>query len=377
MKIVHVIASLGQGGAERVLVDLYNSKELKDHTQYIVMLSKTVAYGHLVRENSNVVVFEFEPNLSLFSRLFEVKSFFKKIQPDVVNFWLYKSIVLGGLLFPFKKNVFGHIHHNLQDYQNEKFFTKATIRLTKLIANLGLMRNFIFVSNRGYNYHKKFGLKMKNALVIPNGVDLTRFSMVTKNSRDQARQSLGIDMDALVIGNFGRFDPIKNHQLLVGGIADFKSKNPEVSVKLILAGSDVNENNKGLVALLEEFNLLDQTMLMDEVKKIENLYHALDLYALTSRSESFPMVLCEAMTTGIPCISTDVGDSVLILDKYGKIIDNDPASLSGCITEIIEHKSYYQSDAFRSESNDSVSSRFEMSKVHKQYEKVFDQYTSS
>ena len=48
---------------------------------------------------------------------------------------------------------------------------------------------------------------------------------------------------------------------------------------------------------------------------------ALDLHILCSKKEAFPMVLLEAMSSGVPCLSTNVGDAKSIIGNKELIVE--------------------------------------------------------
>ena len=81
-----------------------------------------------------------------------------------------------------------------------------------------------------------------------------------------------------------------------------------------MAGNNINKNNLNLSKLINQYKLKDKILLIDEISDLHNFYPMLDFFCLTSSwGESFPNVLGEAMACGVTCVSTNIGDSDLII----------------------------------------------------------------
>ena len=88
---------------------------------------------------------------------------------------------------------------------------------------------------------------------------------------------------------------------------------------------------------------------IDHCSNPENLYKQFDLITLASiYGEGFPNVLAEAMACGVPCVATDVGDSKIIVSKYGKTIPiKDPKALSDAWLNLVSNNSYLPQDLWK------------------------------
>ena len=151
-------------------------------------------------------------------------------------------------------------------------------------------------------------LKLPDAIVIPNGVDVDMFKPI---GRDESVQKTGIDpfkKNILFVSNPSR--PEKNFPLA------------EEAVK-IACGSDPRIN---LVVLSNTPNA-----------DLVWYYNSADMLLLTSKWEGSPNVVKEAMACNLPVVSTDVGDvSELLTGVENSLICQDnPSDVSRCICEII------------------------------------------
>ena len=69
--------------------------------------------------------------------------------------------------------------------------------------------------------------------------------------------------------------------------------------------------------------------------EINNILNAFDINILTSKKECSPISLIESMSTGIPCISTNVGDAIELIGDSGWVVNtSDYKSIAKLIMDI-------------------------------------------
>ena len=90
-------------------------------------------------------------------------------------------------------------------------------------------------------------------------------------------------------------------------------------VHILLCGRDVGEENAGLIGLVPKA-LRRRFHFLGERKDVLELMCAMDIFCQSSWSEAFPNVLGEAMSLGVPCVATNVGDSADIIGDAGLVI---------------------------------------------------------
>ncbi|MEK8023575.1 MAG: glycosyltransferase [Candidatus Hydrogenedentota bacterium] len=155
---------------------------------------------------------------------------------------------------------------------------------------------------------------------IPTGVDVGRFKAGDGAS---FRAKMGISRDAFIVGHVGRLAPEKNLNFLAAAVSAFMERTPRAHFLIIGSGPSETElrtcfQNAGLASRTHFAGSRDGTELIDA-------YHAMDIFAFASKSETQGMVLAEAMATGVPVIGLDApGVREVIRDgENGRLIQGD------------------------------------------------------
>ncbi len=142
-------------------------------------------------------------------------------------------------------------------------------------------------------------LRTEQVALVPNGIDLECFQ--ASEQRTDLRREAGIPTDALVVGFVGHLRPVKNPVRLVRALALTKNR-----VHLLILGE--GEEREGLLRAARELDLEQRVHLVGFQGETAPWYGAMDAFALSSDSEQMPVALLEAMASGLPVVSTDVGD---------------------------------------------------------------------
>ena len=103
-----------------------------------------------------------------------------------------------------------------------------------------------------------------------------------------------------------------------------------------MAGDGVDDKNRDLNNAVAAPGLLRSVRLLGCRTDVGRLQSAFDIACLSSRAESFPNAIGEAMSAGVPCVSTAVGDVAGLIADTGRIVPaGDPDALGTALLELI------------------------------------------
>ena len=318
MKIVHIITTLGDGGAERTLFNICKNNKRK-HNQVVVSLLDHGKYGKLLNKlGIKSYYLNMKPNIFVIVKIFLLIRILYFEKPNLIQTWMYHSDFFGSIAGRIVgiKNILWNIRHaDLQKHQTNP----KTIWIIKFLTKLSwwLPKKIIINSKRAIKIHKKLGYCDKNFLHIPNGYDLSLLKP-KNNFFFSIRRKFKIKNNIPLIGFIGRYYPEKDHFNLLNALYLLKNKN--IKFICVLGGKAINYKNKNLVSIIKKLGLKNHVKLMGSQKDIPSFMSQLDVHILSSNSESFPNVVAEAMACGTPSIVTDVGDAAYIVGKTGWVV---------------------------------------------------------
>lgn len=313
MKIVHVINSLRQAGAETLVKDYFlNFSEKNDYILIVTGKKENTFNFRCLREKGVEVFFLGESKVILnrpvcflgklwnyfWKKIFFI-SLIKKIQPNIVHGHLMSVYLLNAIKNKKITKVYT-VHNVLSHYlQNKKLkhdlFCFAKQSNNYFIALTHEMKNDIL---------SRFG--NVNVFVVNNAIDFKRFDP-HKFKKSLIRQKFSFTDNQLIIGNIGRFEEQKNQMFL---ISVFK-KIPVKDKKLILVGTGSLRN-----VLQEEVvknKIENDVIFLENRSDIPEILAMLDVFAFPSVFEGFGIVILEAEAMEIPCVISDKCSSEVII----------------------------------------------------------------
>ncbi|WP_353419963.1 glycosyltransferase [Staphylococcus delphini] len=309
---MHIITTLESGGAERMLSNLVNCDTENEHI--IVTLFQTKQHYEI---NKEVEIINLNLNNNILSRVkivLLIQKVLNNIKPNIVQTWMKSNYIAPILkIFNSKIKFILNFRHGVKERYN--FASKVILK-----HYLSIVDGYIFVSNSSFKEFEKIGFKFDNSVVITNG-----FLKRDYNYRSNANKEL-------VFGYVGRFHVIKNQEFLIKEFNEFVTNQ---NAKLILAGRGLKYEK--LAEFISDENK-DKFIWKGEVKDPFRVYEDIDALILTSKSEGFPNVIGEAMSIGVPVISTNAGESYEIIGDSGFKINSIQGSLRTTLDYLVENQ---------------------------------------
>lgn len=305
MKIIEIIYSLGNGGAEKFVVELSN--ELAKKNEVKLCSVKPVEEWMLPprKLSSAVDLIEIDHDkkysFNLFHELFRLV---KKTKPDVVH--VHSSILVLYFYFFslfFKKTLFLQTVHSTLTPAYAKLF--RFLSLFRFI-NRGFLN--VCISKSIFEQYSSAFPKLR-FVHIDNGIErvaLTDKFELTKNEIAGLKKDKSIKV-FIAIGNYSVF---KNFTMLAEVFKEFEKTGFPAILIMLGGGRSGDQKNYAEVEQIKGENTF-QLGLKDNVA---DYLHCSNALILSSTKEGMPLVVLEAISLGLPVISTPAGGIVDIIE---------------------------------------------------------------
>ncbi|MFZ2190240.1 MAG: glycosyltransferase family 4 protein [Candidatus Magasanikiibacteriota bacterium] len=296
MKVLHIIDSLGLGGAQTVVRGIFEAQR-DDKDIFLFVLRKrdiTVEIKH-----PNFVIFNSIKKYS-FKPLFDLKDLIKKEKISILHCHLFRSQISGYLLkriwFPDIKLLF---HEHGEIFQGHNFYN-LFIKLSKKYVD-----QYIAVSNVTKEKIVKIAKVLPTKIIVlPNFIDLKKFN---KDNIlwdvEEEKAKIGIKKEEFVIGFVGRLEQVKGCEYLIKALPLLN-----FAYKVLIVGQ--GSQKKILENLAVNLGISDKIIFVGYLKNVIMIYSLLDTLVVPSVSESFGLSVVEAQSMGVPVVAS--GSSGLV-----------------------------------------------------------------
>jgi glycosyltransferase involved in cell wall biosynthesis len=209
------------------------------------------------------------------------------------------------------------------------FEEKMLERANKIIAVSDFTRRELL------QYYK---VKEEKIRVIHNGVDVNKFKPAS--DKRKAKEELGLNPEDIAILFVGRLYARKGLFTLIESMPAVVRRFR--NAKFVISGKGQSNEMKKLVAHAEKLGIRDNIIFTGYFpdKKLPKLYQAADIFAFSTFYENLPFAVLEAMSTGLPVVTTYAGGIPEMIDngKNGFLVQPFNAKeLSDRVLYFLEH----------------------------------------
>lgn len=330
LRFCFLTRSLEIGGAERQLVLLANLLAEGGHSVKIISMYNQVPLA----DGLNLDAVE----LSVLGKKgrWEVIRFLRDCAKEVREFqpvYLYSFLVVPNIIAVFLKYYLGGfkviwgLRASNMDLSQYDFFSRITYKLCALVSPLA--DTIIANSKAGAEFASKTGIQGR-VHVVHNAIDLARF-YPCELSRKSFRKVFRVGEDELVLACVARLDPMKGHPVLLKALSRLVESG--YNFKFICLGTGDEDYLRELEGMAASLGLEKIVYWFPGFERMNDFYNGVDMVVSSSSfGEGFSNAIAEAMACNTVVVSTNVGDSAIIVQDENLL--SEPNDASGLVEAI-------------------------------------------
>ena len=327
-KVMLVVDTMCLGGKERVVLLLARGLSRLGYDVVIATIRHLGEFGEVFEKEGGQVFAAnsshgFDPHA-----IGRLRKFIRQFQPDVINIHdrsslLYTQLAAMGLGAKTVMTCHGLLETSQQKIRFDQQWAADRLDATTAVAQ-EVADDYIRL------------LQLRGLVdVITNGIEPIETSV---EFRQDVREELGVAQDDYVCLSIGNVKPAKAYENLIDAASSARTMLSDVNMRFIIAGGA--EDKHYLATLkdrIEEHNLEKTVEFIGPVSDVTPLYSAADCFVMSSKTEGLPMSLLEAMSAGVPVVSTDVGGIGKVIDQQCGMLcpAGKPKSIAAAIHKIV------------------------------------------
>ena len=363
-KILFFINTLNGGGAEKVLVDLVNNLNPHEYEIDLVTVSSGV-YQKKIKPNvnyRNMIKTDSKILKKFFTKLFYhlpvklVNKLIKNGDYDIEIAYLegFPTKVIAAGNSKAKKVTFVHCDVSKQNVLG-KFYRSPV----ECVAEYERFDKVCFVSTAAMSGFEKSVKSLNTSAVIHNVIDFDNVKRLSKSTSNRVYSTRGIKLISI-----GRLSEEKGNERLVEVVSELEN---DYNLELWIIGD--GPRRPAIENLIEKKNIKAVKLLGYQSNPYAFMSKA-DLLVCPSFYEGYSTVAAEAISLGLPVMTTDCAGMDEILDKgtCGLIVDNSMLGIKNGLLTVIKDKEYYNGIKLAAEKK---SQNFTNDFAVKQYDDLF------
>lgn len=317
MNVCHLTYDMRIGGTEQVILNIIRGDFSSEVNHSILCIESPLGpFAEKAKQYGiNVDVIPRKDGFD-FSLIYKIRQYFKKQNIDILHChqytpWSYGALASVGLSNKIIFTEHGRFYPDKRS-PKRKVINPILCQFTDHITAISLATKRALVD---FEY-----ISEKKIDVIYNGIEYVDLKKSLNESYKQLSQELCLESEDLILGTIARFDPIKNHELMIKACAELNTQG--ISCTLIIVGD--GENRKAIERCIYDNQIKHKVKLTGYKPSPQIYFEIFDIFLLTSFSEGTSMTLLEAISYGKPSIVTDVGGNAEIIQdgKQGLVIES-------------------------------------------------------
>lgn len=312
-KIVFLMNSKIFSGAESVALTIYEYLKEKYELIYVTQNGPIVD----ILKERNIPFFIIEKMCTK-----EIERMVKELKPDCIHAFDFRATLIASTI---KENVYilSHLHNNppwIKKYCHP--FSLSYLWASKKCNKIAIVSDAI---EKEYVYADKMKEKIIN---IGNPIDRDNILKQVKQTEKEKQYDICF---------VGRLEDVKNPMKYIEIIEELKRdfKN----IKAVMVGDGPLKEQ--LQNYIQEKDLQDNISLVGFQKNPYTYMQKSKVFCLPSKWEGFGLVAFEALTLGVPCVVSNLGGLVHIVDKdCGALCDSKKDFVTN-IKLLLENQQYY------------------------------------
>jgi len=363
LKILQISSASSFGGGERYVTDLTKSLLARGHDLYLAVRPQSPLPRHLQLPPEKILTLPLRNALDVQSA-HELDRYVRRRGIEVVHAHMARDYSLAAYATRRNRQTkFVATRHVL--FQLNRLHRHTLARATRVIAVSAAVARELRAQRI---------LSDRQIAVVPNGVDVARFNRALAGfDRFQVLRSLGLPPDCLLVGSIGELRTLKRHDDFIRAAALIVERFPETH--FVLAGVDPTASGevcKQLETLVVELGLKDRFHFLGWLDEAEKLLCALDVFVSASETESFGLVIAEAMAAGTVVVATATeGAKEVIEDQQTGILVpiGDVNRIAEAVTTVLGD---YNRGEMGKRAREAANAKFSLTRMVDEIEKIYN-----